>query len=39
MTDTTDELALSLREYQDFYDEIELQPRWRAIAPRRGAYR
>ena len=27
MNQTTDDLALSLREYQEIYDEIELQPR------------
>lgn len=38
MNDTTDDLALSLREYQEFYDEIELQPRWRAIADKEMDY-
>lgn len=38
MTQTTDDLALSLREYQEFYDEIELQPRWRAIADKEMDY-
>ncbi|MBP7657192.1 MAG: hypothetical protein KA742_11695, partial [Pseudoxanthomonas sp.] len=38
MNDTTDDLALSLREYQEIYDEIELQPRWRAIADKEMDY-
>lgn len=38
MNQTTDDLALSLREYQEFYDEIELQPRWRAIADKEMDY-
>ncbi len=38
MNQTTDDLALSLREYQELYDEIELQPRWRAIADKEMDY-